>query len=156
MTAVPGGETAALSGRIEDGVHRLWQRVYYEDTDAAGIVYYANYLRFAERGRTEILRLVGVSQAALRDRTGLAFAVHKVSVDYRRPARLDDLLEIRSAVTAMTRVRVSMKQTIRDAESGTVFAALTIDVVCIDAEGRPARVPSELAAAMRPLCRAEE
>ncbi|MCC2664562.1 MAG: ybgC, partial [Geminicoccaceae bacterium] len=80
------------SGSIAGGVHRLPLRVYYEDTDAAGIVYHAAYLEFAERARTEMLRCLGLDHGGLRDRFGLAFAVRRCVIDYLAPARLDDLL----------------------------------------------------------------
>jgi acyl-CoA thioester hydrolase len=149
--ADPPIEATSLSGRLEDGVHVLYTRVYYEDTDAAGIVYYANYLRFAERARTEMLRLLGVSQADLRAERGLAFAVRRCTADYRRPARLDDLLEIRSHVTWLTRVQVTMAQAVRHAGTGTPLADLEVNVVCLDSDGRPARIPPPLPDQLHPL-----
>lgn len=84
----------AISGHIEAGRHFFPVRVYYEDTDAGGIVYYANYLKFAERARTEMLRLVGLNQSQLKKENGILFAVRSLTIDYRRPAVLDDLLEV--------------------------------------------------------------
>ena len=89
------------ASRIEGGEHVLSIRVYYEDTDAAGIVYYANYLKYAERARTEMLRLMGVEQSELAQSHGLAFAVRNCAIDYQRPAKLDDLLEVRSHLRAL-------------------------------------------------------
>src|ERR671910_3531324 len=83
-------------GVIAAGVHRIRLRVYYKDTDAAGIVYHAAYLAFAERARTEMLRCLGLDHASLRARFGLTFAVRRCVIDYRAPARLDDLLEVES------------------------------------------------------------
>lgn len=148
--------TGALSGGIAGGVHSLWRRVYYEDTDAAGIVYYANYLRFAEQARTEFLRCLDISQAALRTETGAVFAVKRCTVDYRRPARLDDLLAIRTQVAAITRARLTMAQAVRHAGDGGAVADLTVEVVCLDENGRPARIPVTLTDKMAPLCRSKE
>ena len=92
----------ALSGHFDGVEHVLPLRVYYEDTDAAGIVYYANYLKFAERARTEMLRLLGIHQRAMSEDYGLAFAVRDCSVDYRHPARLDDLPEVRSRLVKLS------------------------------------------------------
>ena len=80
-------------------------RVYYEDTDLAGIVYYANYLKFIERGRTEALRAAGVDQMALRASDGVVFAVRRVEADFLAPARMDDLLDITTTVTKATGAR---------------------------------------------------
>ena len=87
---------SAPSGTIEEGTHRFTVRVYYEDTDSGGIVYYANYLKFAERARTEMLRLAGINQTEMASRYGMSFAVRDCAIDFRRPAHLDDLLEVRS------------------------------------------------------------
>lgn len=152
----PPTEAVPLSGRVEDGRHRLWLRVYYEDTDAAGIVYYANYLRFAERARTEMLRLVGVSQFALRGESGLAFAVKDCAVDYRRPARLDHLLEVRSWLSSLTRAQLTVEQHVLNAEDGGLHAVLRVRVVCLDRHGQVARIPPPIAAALQPYCQSGE
>ena len=89
-------------------MHRHALRVYYEDTDLAGIVYYANYLKFLERGRTEALRALGIDQGRLKAETGLVFAVTRVVLDYRRPARFDDWLEVETRVTALRAASVRM------------------------------------------------
>lgn len=143
-------EARGLSGRIEDGAHLQWVRVYYEDTDAAGIVYYANYLRYAERARTEMLRLVDVHQRGLMAERNLAFAVRNASVDYRSPARLDDLLEIRSRCIKFSRVQLTIEQDFFHVPSGRQIAQVTVRVVCIDLGGRPARMPDVVAEALAP------
>lgn len=143
-------EARGLSGRIEGGAHRMWMRVYYEDTDAAGLVYYANYLRFAERARTEMLRLVDVHQRGLMAERNLAFAVRNASVDYRTPARLDDLLEVRSWATKASRVQLTIEQSVRHALEDRLIAQVGVRVVCIDLAGRPARMPDAVAAALAP------
>jgi acyl-CoA thioester hydrolase len=139
----------ARSGKIAAGAHSLLIRVYYEDTDAAGIVYHANYLRFAERARTEMLRLLGFGQERLRMEAGLAFAVRRCSVDYRAPARLDDELEVESRLAALRRASLDVDQSIR--RDGTELARLAVQVACIDEAGRPTRLPLTLRAALTSL-----
>src|SRR5260221_12759686 len=106
MTLMRTSATHALAG----GVHRFALRVYYEDTDAAGIVYYANYLKFAERARTEMLRLLGFEQDALRRATGRVFAVRHCSADYLAPPRLDDELTVESRLTALVAASLQIAQ----------------------------------------------
>jgi acyl-CoA thioester hydrolase len=98
------------SGVIEAGVHRIRIRVYYEDTDAAGIVYHSVYLEFAERARTEMLRCLGLDHATLRARLGVVFTVRRCSIDYRAPARLDDLLEIATRVVRLGGASLELEQ----------------------------------------------
>ena len=119
-------------------------RVYYEDTDAAGIVYYANYLKFAERGRTEMLRLAGIhEQSEVRRRHGVAFAVRDCKVDYRQPARLDDLLEVRSRLTGLRGASADMPQEI--SRDGALLARLDVRIACIGPDGRPGALPGDAA-----------
>ena len=92
------------------GPHAWPLRVYYEDTDAAGIVYHASYLRFAERGRTEMLRELGFDHRSLADAHGVVFAVSRCVIDFRRPARLDDLLEVRTRPLAVGGARLELEQ----------------------------------------------
>ena len=128
---------------------RLPVRVYYEDTDAGGIVYYANYLKFIERARSEALLALGISQTALRERTGVAFAVRAVAVDFLAPARLEDRLVVTAAVTALGGARIEMAQDVlRDAET-LVRARVTL--VCIGPDGRAARLPAQVRAALAGL-----
>lgn len=117
-------------------------RVYYEDTDAAGIVYYANYLRFIERGRTEFLRSLGHDQNALM-KEGIAFAVRSVSAEFLKPARLDDLLTVETTVTELGRAQVTFAQRIlRDTE---LLLDAKIRVACIDpVRGKPIPMPRTL------------
>ena len=112
-------------------------RVYYEDTDAAGIVYYANYLRFIERGRTELLRTLGHDQNALM-KEGIAFAVRSVSAEFLKPAKLDDLLRVETEVASLGRAQLTFVQRIlRDTE---LLLDAKIRVVCID-PGRGKAIP---------------
>lgn len=123
-----------------DKVHRLPVRVYYEDTDAAGIVYHANYLRFAERGRTEMLRALGIDQTAMRRDLGLVFAVHALTARYHKPARLDDTLVVETRLQTLAGASVSVAQ--RVMRAGETLVALDIKVACIDQAGRPRRLPA--------------
>jgi acyl-CoA thioester hydrolase len=151
-------EARGLSGRLdaETGVHRMWLRIYYEDTDAAGIVYHAGYLRYAERARTEMLRLLGIGQGALRDRYGIGFAVRHAELDFRAPARLDDLLEVRSYCRSFSRVQFHVSQRILNAVDRRELVRVGVRVACIDAATRPARLPRDLAQTLRPLMHPQE
>ena len=140
----------SLSGAFEGREHVLPLRVYYEDTDAAGIVYHANYLKFAERARTELLRLLALDQSDLVRDQGLAFAVTDCRVRYRAPAKLDDMLEVRSRLTALGGATLTAAQAIRRA--GQPLAELEVRVACVRRDGRPARIPGALRAALQPYC----
>ena len=118
-------------------------RVYWEDTDAGGVVFFANYLMFFERARTEWLRAVGFAQQRLRDDTGAIFVVADTSVRYLEPARLDDLLEISVHIAEAGRASLSFRQEARRA--GALLAEGTIRIGCVDAGTfRPRRIPNEL------------
>lgn len=121
-------------------------RVYYEDTDAAGIVYYANYLKFAERARTEMLREAGIHQRVLAEESGVAFAVRACTADYLTPARLDDLLEVRTRIVSLHGATIEAEQVIR--RDGQDIARLTLTLACIGPGGRPRRVPPAVAQAL--------
>jgi acyl-CoA thioester hydrolase len=128
----------------------LVARVYYEDTDAGGVVYYANYLKFLERGRTEYLRTLGWQQQALLAETGLAFAVRALNAEYLKPARLDDQLEIETRVAELGRAQVTFAQSIRRGE--TTLLTATVRVACLDlARGKPAAMPRQLHAQLEAL-----
>lgn len=128
---------------------RFTLRVYYEDTDAGGIVYYANYLKFIERARTEALLDLGVSQTALHAGSGLVFAVRAVTASYNAPARLEDRLEVVTTVTRVSGARIEMAQDIfRD--GARLFDAV-VTLVCIGPEGRPARIPDQIAVLLERL-----
>ncbi|SAI73304.1 thioesterase [Bordetella ansorpii] len=118
-------------------------RVYYEDTDAAGIVFYANYLKFFERARTEWLRALGFNQSELVGRTGRVFVVHSLDMRYRKPARLDDLLTIRSQITRVGRASIHFAQ--RAERDGELLAEGGIQVCCVDTTNlRPAELPGDV------------
>lgn len=143
-----------LAGHIEKGVHRLPVRVYYEDTDFSGIVYHANYLKFAERGRSDFLRLVGVSHRELFDgEVALAFAIHRMEIDFVRPARIDDLLEVETRYVRAAGARLEIEQIIlRPADGSDAMPLFKAKVMaaCIDDGGRPRRLPKAVVAAMAP------
>ena len=133
-------------GRIVDGQHVLKIRVYYEDTDAGGIVYYANYLKFAERGRTEMLRAVGIDHQGLARDHGLAFVVRGCSLDCRRSARLDDLIEVRSRLVELGGASMEADQVI--VRDGVELARLQVRLACMNEGGRAARMPRALREAL--------
>ena len=146
--------TAELSGRFEADEHVLPLRVYYEDTDAGGVVYHANYLRFAERARTELLRLLSVDQSKMAAEQGLSFAVTDCRVRFRAPAQLDDLLEVRSRLTALGAATLEAFQAITRRERPIVD--IEVRVACLRRDGRPARIPKDLRALLAPYCRSRE
>jgi acyl-CoA thioester hydrolase len=123
-------------------------RVYYEDTDAGGIVFYANYLKFFERARTEWLRACGVDQNRLAGETGAIFIVRSTAVDYRAPARLDDLVNVVSRIERLGRASVDFAQ--EAWRGGTLLATGSIRVGCVErTELRPAAIPAPVLAALR-------
>ncbi len=120
-------------------------RVYYEDTDAGGVVYYANYLKFMERARTEWLRSLGFEQDALRASAGVLFAVSRVEVDYLRPARFNDALTTVARIARLGRASIEFEQAIEQAETAEPLCRGRVKVVCIDAERfRPKPMPEPL------------
>lgn len=120
-------------------------RVYWEDTDGGGIVYYANYLRFLERARTEWLRSLGHSQQQLAQTPGILFAVTELSVEYRRPARLDDELTITCEPRGERAAAMRFLQRIHRAPEGDLLVEAEVRVVCVDARTlRPKRLPDFL------------
>jgi len=129
--------------------HVMKLRVYYEDTDAAGIVYYANYLKFAERGRTEMMRELGFAHSNIAAATGTVFTVRRLTADYRQPARLDDALEVETRVIEIAGATLLLDQ--RICRDGVVLVALDVLVACVGADGRPRRVPAGLRAALEPF-----
>ena len=122
-------------------MHLFHCRVYYEDTDLAGVVYYANYLRFIERARTEWAREAGIDQVRMREE-GTVFAVRRVEADYLTPARFDDLLQVRTGIEAATVARLVLGQEVWR-ESQRLFAA-RVTLVAMDVKGRPRRIPAGL------------
>ena len=117
-------------------------RVYYEDTDAGGIVYHAAYLRFAERGRTEFVRNLGIDQQKMRSVLGLGFVVTSLSIDYLKPAYLDDRLTVTTEIALVRPASVNFNQTV--AREDQILANLKVRVACLDADGNPVRLPTAL------------
>ena len=121
-------------------------RVYFEDTDAGGMVYYANYLKFAERARTEMLRAGGISHAEMVADDGLMLVVRRVTAEYRRSARLDDELEIETRVDEVTGATLTLDQVVR--RGPEVLVELVVTIACITRDGRPTRLPERIRAAI--------
>jgi acyl-CoA thioester hydrolase len=140
MTNIP------LSGTLTADGHVLTQRVYYEDTDFSGVVYHARYLHFMERGRTDFLRCLGVEQARLHaaEGEGLAFVVHRMEIDFKGSARMDDVLDIVTTSEKAAGAKLILSQEVRLGERVLIAAKVTIAVV--SRAGRPRRLPAELAA----------
>ncbi len=145
MTKTEGlGEPAAAPM-----AHSMKLRVYYEGTDASGIVYYANYLKFIERGRTELMRSLGFAHSRILDETGIAFTVRRLAADYRTPARLDDALDIETRVLEIAGATLLLDQ--RVCRNGAVLAQFEVLCACVGRDGRPRRVPAGLRAALAGL-----
>ncbi|MEQ1440760.1 tol-pal system-associated acyl-CoA thioesterase [Fontimonas sp. SYSU GA230001] len=120
-------------------------RVYYEDTDASGVTYHANYLRWFERGRTEWLRALGIGQEGLRDGTGAVFTVASLQIDFRRPARLDDALDVVTMVAAVRRASLLFEQTLVRSADGELLARAAVKVGCVShGDFRPIPLPEAL------------
>lgn len=141
------------AGRFEGREHVLPVRVYYEDTDFTGVVYHANYVRYFERGRSDFLRLAGVSHTDLLERHDpAAFVVTRMEIDFRRPARIDDALQVRTTYDAVKGARIAVSQRIVRGE--VVIAQARVSAACITLEGKPRKPPAGLVEALRPwFCR---
>jgi acyl-CoA thioester hydrolase len=138
------GTPAALLGSVHEGTHTMPVRVYYEDTDFSGVVYHANYLRFLERGRTELLRATGVDQSMLHaGEQGLIFAVRKMTIDYLKPARMDDMLAVETRTIEIRGASLFLKQRILRGPDVIVEAEVQVAAI---AGGRPVRIPEKLRA----------
>ncbi len=124
--------------------HQFRTRVYYEDTDLAGIVYYANYLKFIERARTEWVASLGVDQMAMKARDGIVFAVRRVEADYLRPARFGDDLVVETVLQAVGGARLVLEQVVLRGGERLFVAVVTL--VCLTDDGHAARLPAEVRA----------
>jgi len=137
-----------LEPAVPDGsTHRFPVRVYYEDTDAAGVVFYANYLKFAERARSELLRELGIEPSELARRHGLSFAVRRCLVEFLKPARLDDLLEIETGIARLGGASLDAVQVVR--RDGAPLTEIRVRLTCLNRAGRAARLPQALRAALQ-------
>lgn len=132
------------SGTLVNRVHHLPLRVYYEDTDAGGIVYHSVYLQYAERGRTEMLRLCGLDQSALLAQTGVMAVVRRCTIIYFKPARLDDMLILKTHLVRTTGARLFFTQEI--SREGKPLVTIEVEIVFCSIDGRPTRVPQRVAA----------
>ena len=141
-----------LPSSIRDGRHYYRLRVYFEDTDAGGIVYHANFLGFAERARTEALRDLGVPHAELVRQCGLIFVVRRAKLDYLRPARLDEELVVATEGVALAGASVALRQTFSRASEDWPLAVLDLLLACVRlADHKPARLPARWREAFRRL-----
>ncbi len=132
-----------LAGRIDGRRHILPVRVYYEDTDFSGLAYHASYLRWCERGRSDWLRLLGVHHNELAAAaTSAAFVVRKLCIDYLKPAKIDDVLEVVSTCAGLTSATLTLGQQVR--RDGVLLAEIEVLVVLVTAAGRPLRMPAEV------------
>ncbi len=139
-----------LAGRMAGPEHRLPVRVYYEDTDFSGFVYHANYLKFCERARSDWLRLLGWHHRDLitEEGGGLGFVVRKLQAEFRKPAVIDDVLEVATKIASLTGARLTLEQTVYRGLERLFEMAVTVALV--DRSGRPRRVPAELMAVIAP------
>jgi acyl-CoA thioester hydrolase len=132
----------AMAGRLLDGRHVLPVRVYYEDTDFSGFVYHANYLRFCERGRSDMLRLLGIHHHELAADRNMVFAVRRMEIDFLKPARIDDVLEVHTRVESISGARFVLAQEVHRIDD-VLFTAL-VTAVLVTPQGRPRRIPADL------------
>ena len=141
--------TQPSAGWLDGLEHVLPVRIYYEDTDFTGVVYHGGYVRFFERGRTDFLRLAGVSHAALLERSDpLAFTVVRLAIDFKRAARIDDALQVRTRYEAVRGPRLFIRQRILRGEE--LIAEAEVEAACIDLSGRARRPPADLVQALTP------
>jgi len=150
---VNDAQDSPQSGRFVGSEHRFACRVYYEDTDATGVVYHASYIRFIERARSDMLRIAGIDQRAAHERGDGAYAVTNLSIRYRRPAKLDDDLLIRSRVTQAQTASVHIHQTVMRADE--LLAEADVQAAFVSPDGRPRRQPSQWMDIFRNLTGAE-
>ncbi len=124
-------------------LNKFSYRVYYEDTDAGGVVYYANYLKFFERARTDFLRALGISQSDLATKENLVFVVRKCTIDYISPAKLDDVLEVSVVIKNISAASILMQQ--EATKSGVASSRLEVEIVCVDSISfKPKKIPQEI------------
>ncbi len=147
-SAAPTGDLP-LSGRIVGGVHIFPVRVHWEDTDAGGIVYHASYLRFMERGRSEMLRVLGLNQVVMMKTHGINYVVTNLQIDYRAPARFDTALQVHTSVQHMGHSRLDFRQVISAGEQ--IFTEAQVRCAGIGEDGKPQPAPQVVRAAFLPV-----
>ena len=143
----------SIANSTRGGIHVLPVRVYYEDSDAAGIVYYANYLKFAERARTESLRDLGFDLQEIKVRQGVEFAVRRCNVEYFSPALIDDLLEVHTAALAVGGASFELRQTVK--RGAEILVVMDVKLVCLKSDGRPGRIPVDVRESLKKLVEKE-
>jgi acyl-CoA thioester hydrolase len=137
-------------GRFEGKVHILPLRIYYEDTDLSGVVYHANYLRYMERGRSEYFRCAGIARLGMLDaEEPAAWTLRKAALEFFRPARVDDLIEVHTVCTALTGARMEAEQTITSA--GVLLTRGSVEACIITLSGKPRRIPAAMREKLLPF-----
>ena len=146
--AIPERDRPPL-GYFDGREHHFPIRVFYEDTDFSGVVYYANYLRFLERARSSFFRLAGIGHAELLERDPpLAFVIRKINLDYRSSAKIDDVLSVITTYDVFKGARLLVSQRIE--RQGVVILTADSEAACIDLDGRPRRAPKEMIEKLKP------
>ena len=141
-------------GRFDGPLHRMAMRAYFEDTDLSGVVYHANYLRWFERARSDMLRLLGIDQRAVHEAGGGAYAVAELAIRYAAPARLDDVVLIESRATELRAASCRMHQ--RALRDGVLLAEATLRIGFVGPDGRPRRQPEPWRRAFAAIAPTEE
>lgn len=145
----PTDQDEPAEGRFAGAEHRFPVRVYFEDTDLSGVVYHANYLRYMERARSDMLRLTGIDQRAHHDAGGGAYAITDLTIQYRAPARLDDALVVTTTLTAVRAASVDIHQRVMRGQ--TILTDARVTAALVTPAGRPRRQPAEWVAAFTKL-----
>jgi len=147
----PENPSVGLAGELTDFGHRIVARVYYADTDFSGVVYHARYLEFLERGRSDFLRLAGVHHTELADGVHgekLAWVVRRMEIDFKAPARIDDILTVETRTESVSGARIHMAQVLKRGDE--VLVEAKVEAAIISESGRPRRFPKEWIAAFMP------
>ncbi len=151
LTAMNESRDINLFNRLISGGHEMQVRIYYEDTDFSGVVYHANYLRYMERGRSDLVRLLGIDHVTLEHQE-IVYAVHRLNIRYIAGARIDDLLTVRTFVIGASGARLFMRQEVSRQDKPVAVA--DVEVALINKSGRPVRLPDEMQSALAPLIEA--
>ena len=149
----PSSHDLPVEGRFDGPEHRFAVRVYFEDTDLSGVVYHANYLRYMERARSDMLRLVGIDQRAFQEAGEGAYAVSALAIKYRAPARLDDALIVVSTVAKLRAASVDIHQRVMCGQ--TILTDAQVTVALVGVGGRPKRQPAAWIAAIEAVASAD-
>jgi len=136
-------------GRLQDGVHVLRVPVYYEDTDAGGVVYHANYLKYGERARSDLLRILGIEQSRL----DIVFVVRHCEIDFKAPAHLDDVLEVHTWLAKVKGASLDAEHSVRLGDRELAYLKVCVVSVDVSEKGKPVRLPAEIRASLEGLCR---